>query len=45
LTDATTAAAFPANAGVQLYAWRCGLPADGTTTLAKYLPGSCRGTN
>src|SRR5678816_2392183 len=25
-------------------AWRCGLPADGTTVSAKYLPGSCRGT-
>jgi len=24
--------------------WRCGLPADGTTILSKYLPGSCRGT-
>ena len=23
--------------------WRCGLPADGTTVLSKYLPGSCRG--
>jgi type IV pilus assembly protein PilA len=23
--------------------WRCGLPADGTTVPAKYLPGSCRG--
>jgi hypothetical protein len=24
--------------------WRCGLPADGTTILSKYLPGSCRGS-
>jgi type IV pilus assembly protein PilA len=23
--------------------WRCGLPADGTTIAAKFLPGSCRG--
>ncbi len=23
--------------------WRCGLSADGTTMIAKYLPGSCRG--
>lgn len=45
LANATTAATFPTNAGTQLYAWRCGLPTDGTTTLAKYLPGSCRGNN
>jgi len=24
--------------------WRCGSGTDGTTVLAKYLPGSCRGT-
>jgi hypothetical protein len=24
--------------------WRCGLPADGTNILPKYLPGSCRGS-
>ena len=23
--------------------WRCGLPADGTTILDRYLPSSCRG--
>jgi len=32
-----------ADFGVSIYAWRCGLPADGTTADAKYLPGSCRG--
>jgi type IV pilus assembly protein PilA len=26
-----------------LYGWRCGNNTDGTTVLAKYLPGSCRG--
>ena len=31
------------NIGSQVYAWRCGLPADGTTILPKFLPGSCRG--
>jgi type IV pilus assembly protein PilA len=30
-------------AGSTVNQWRCGLPADGTTTPAKYLPGSCRG--
>ncbi|WP_347247360.1 pilin, partial [Thermomonas sp.] len=28
---------------ITVYGWRCGLPADGTTIPAKYLPGSCRG--
>ena len=32
-----------ANIGSQVFAWRCGLPADGTTILPKFLPGSCRG--
>ena len=28
----------------QVYAWRCGKASDGTSaTLAKYLPGSCKG--
>jgi type IV pilus assembly protein PilA len=31
------------SAPVAINAWRCGLPADGTTVAAKYLPGSCRG--
>ena len=29
--------------GVTVYQWVCGKPGDGTTTTAKYLPGSCRG--
>ena len=30
--------------GTQVYAWRCGKQSDGTTsTLPKYLPGSCKG--
>lgn len=32
-----------ADFGVSIFAWRCGLPGDGTTVDAKYLPGSCRG--
>jgi len=31
------------NAGIAIYGWRCGLPADGTTVSSKYLPGTCRG--
>jgi len=28
----------------QVYGWRCGKPSDGTSsTLGKYLPGSCKG--
>jgi type IV pilus assembly protein PilA len=30
--------------GKNIEGWRCGLPADGTTILAKFLPSSCRGT-
>ena len=29
---------------IAINGWRCGLPADGTTILSKYLPGSCRGS-
>ena len=29
--------------GKTVEGWRCGLPADGTTILSKYLPSSCRG--
>ena len=32
-----------ADIGIQVFAWRCGLPGDGTTILPKFLPGSCRG--
>jgi type IV pilus assembly protein PilA len=44
MKNATTALTN-ADTGVTIYAWRCGLPADGTDVDAKYLPGSCRGTN
>ena len=30
-------------AGTTVFKWICGLPADGTTIAAKFLPGSCRG--
>ena len=42
MLNATTPMAA-ANIGSQVFAWRCGLPADGTTILPKFLPGSCRG--
>ena len=29
--------------GKSIASWRCGLAADGTTILPKYLPSSCRG--
>jgi len=39
--SALTAAAIGAT---QVYQWRCGATADGTSgTLQKYLPGSCKG--
>jgi len=41
--DAATGATWAANSGSGLFGWRCGATADGTTTSAKYLPGSCRG--
>jgi type IV pilus assembly protein PilA len=41
----TPAVAANLSAGpIAISAWRCGLPADGTTVSAKYLPGSCRGS-
>jgi type IV pilus assembly protein PilA len=42
VTDADVVMAA-ANVGQAVFRWRCGLPADGTSVLAKYLPGSCRG--
>ena len=42
MKTATTAMAA-ADIGSQVFAWRCGLPADGTSILPKFLPGSCRG--
>jgi type IV pilus assembly protein PilA len=41
--DATTAL-LATNGGANIHGWRCGLAADGTTILPKYLPASCRGT-
>jgi type IV pilus assembly protein PilA len=41
--NATTALAAT-NGGASIHGWRCGLAADGTTILSKYLPASCRGT-
>ena len=43
MVNATTAVAAT-NGGITVHGWRCGLPADGTTINAKYLPASCRGT-
>ena len=44
MAGATPAAAANLTAGpIAISAWRCGLPADGTTVSSKYLPGSCRG--
>jgi type IV pilus assembly protein PilA len=44
-TDSANAALTAASIGsTQVFAWRCGLAADGTSAaLAKYLPGSCKG--
>lgn len=43
LDNAGAAMTSPADHGTTVFAWRCGLPADGTDFLPKYLPGSCRG--
>jgi type IV pilus assembly protein PilA len=43
LTAAGAAMVYNTNVGTAIGGWRCGLPADGTTIPAKYLPGSCRG--
>jgi type IV pilus assembly protein PilA len=37
------AAAMATQGGLTIEGWRCGLIADGTTILQKYLPSSCRG--
>jgi len=39
----TTAVVGTTDGGKTIAGWRCGLLADGTTLLAKYLPASCRG--
>jgi type IV pilus assembly protein PilA len=45
LVGSTPAVAANLSAGpIAINGWRCGLPADGTTILPKYLPGSCRGS-
>ena len=41
--SATGGATWSINSGSGLFGWRCGASGDGTTTSAKYLPGSCRG--
>jgi type IV pilus assembly protein PilA len=43
-SDGTTPLTSTAIGSTQVYAWRCGKTNDGTSsTLAKYLPGSCKG--
>ena len=37
------AALVAGDGGKTIEGWRCGLPADGTTILPKYLPATCRG--
>ena len=44
VNGAPAVAANLANGPIGINGWRCGLPADGTSIPAKYLPGSCRGT-
>ena len=44
MVGATPAVSGMMTAPVAINGWRCGLSADGTTLVAKYLPGSCRGT-
>jgi type IV pilus assembly protein PilA len=39
-----TTALAATDGGQNINGWRCGLTADGTTILPKYLPASCRGT-
>jgi len=43
LSSGAAGATWAINSGSGLFGWRCGSAADGTTTSAKYLPGSCRG--
>lgn len=42
MKNATTAFANT-DVNQTVWGWRCGLAADGTTMVTKYLPGSCRG--
>ena len=41
-SDNTTTCTTPTS-GTSVNSWRCGSATDGTTVLAKFLPGSCRG--
>ncbi|MGI9024762.1 MAG: pilin [Burkholderiaceae bacterium] len=43
MTAAGVAMVFATNVGSAVGQWRCGNTADGTTVLAKFLPGSCKG--
>ena len=43
MLNPTTAITGTTDGGKTPHGWRCGLPADGTTILPKYLPASCRG--
>jgi len=44
LAPSSSATTFTApTTGSTVAVWRCGAGADGTTVLAKFLPGSCRG--
>ena len=38
-----TPATFTPGTGRELYGWRCGSAADGTSVATRYLPASCRG--
>jgi type IV pilus assembly protein PilA len=44
MKDASTSLTSSSLGSAQVFAWRCGKASDGTSaTLAKYLPGSCKG--
>ena len=42
LSDATTAADWATDRGEQIFEFRCGWTADGTTVNGRFLPGSCK---
>ena len=43
MLNATTAITGTTDGGQTVHGWRCGLPADGTTIVPRFLPSSCRG--
>ena len=43
MDSANAAFVWGTNNGQGVYKWRCGNTGDGTSILAKFLPGSCRG--